>query len=162
MPCNAAPAPEFSRHDLDAVEIYYKAEVDRVTRVACEAIKALKRNGLYDALSDEAQAWSHEHDAWDAARTLIKESVRATVRRSTFDDKGNEIDYGDGRHALDSDDVDALERTASRDYGVVDQELARQVFEDMVGEELDARMDYQQEGDDAIEESFNDLEEPEA
>jgi hypothetical protein len=149
MPCNSAPTPHFSREDMDAVEIYFKAEIDRVTRVACEAIKALKRNALYDSLSDEARAWSHEHDAWDAARTLIEKSVRVTIRRDTFDDEGNEIDYGDDRHALSDDDVSDLqigERMGTG--GEVDQELSRQVYDDM--------LDEQEDGDDILEAELRD------
>src|SRR5271154_4933030 len=129
MPCNAAPHPKFSAEDMDAVEIYFQAEIDRVTRVACEAIAELRRNALFDGLSVEAKAWIHEHDAWDAARTLIEKSVRVTVRRDTFDDAGNGIDYGDGRRPLSDDDVRDLQigdRIGTG--GDIDQELARQVY----------------------------------
>lgn len=132
---------------MDAVEIYFKAEIDRVTRVACEAIKELRRNALYDSLSVEAKAWSHEHDAWDAARTLIENSIKVTVRRDTFDDEGNAIDYGDGRYPLSDDDVSALQLHEVTGAGI-DQELSRQVYDDMLDEQAD--------GDDLIEAELRD------
>jgi hypothetical protein len=143
MPCNAAPHPEFSRHDMEAVEIYFQAEIDRVTKVACEAIKMLKRNALFDGLSEEARAWSHEHDAWDAARTLVEKSIKATVRRSTFDDKGDEIDYLDGRQALADDDISDLRLNEIGErvgYGA-DKELSHQVYEDSFTEYLAVKED---------------------
>jgi len=150
MPCNAAPMPRFSSEDMDAVEIYYQAEIDRVTKVACEVIKILRRNALFDNLSAESKAWSHEHDAWDTARDLIQRSVRATVRRDTFNDKGNEIDYGDGRRNPSDDDISALRtREFGEDYAV-DQELSRQVFEDLHADFPGEALDEQQEGDDSL------------
>jgi len=154
MPCNSAPRPKFSSEDMDAVEIYFQAEIDRVTKVACEAIKILRRNALYDSLSPESQAWSHTHDAWDAARDLIERSVRATVRRPTFNDDGNEIQYEDGRHGPSDDDISVLRiREFGEDFAV-DQELSRQIFED-VQDEMGARLIHQEEGDDLLDEAMD-------
>jgi hypothetical protein len=142
--------PRFSSEDMDAVEIYYQAEIDRVTKVACEVIKILRRNALFDDLSAEAKAWSHEHDAWDAARDVIQRSVRPTIRRDTFDDRGNQIDYGDGRYAISENAIDALRtREFGEDYAV-DQELSRQVFEDLATDFPGEALDEQQEGDDTL------------
>jgi len=150
MPCNAAPHPKFSAEDMDAVEIYFQAEIDRVTRVACEAIAELRRNALFDGLSVEAKAWMHEHDAWDAARTLIEKSVRVTIRRDTFNEEGDAIDYGDGRYPLADDDIAALEigERMGTVGGGVDLELSRQVYDDM--------LDEQEDGDDLLEAELRD------
>ena|SRR5271167_88488 len=138
MPCNAAPRPEFSKEDLDAVEIYFQAEVDRVTRVACEAIKLLKGNALYKDLSREAKAWSHEHDAWDAARGLIERSVKVTVRRPTFDKNGDAIEYLDGDgypiYPLCDDDISDLQVEVLGEMQSVDRELSHQVYENIHSE----------------------------
>jgi hypothetical protein len=142
MPCNSAPSPEFSKEDLDAVEIYFQAEVDRVTRVACEAIKLLKRNALYSELSAEAKTWSHEHDAWDAARTLIERSVKVTVRRPTFNKKGEPIKYLDGDgypiYPLCDDDIADLQVEVLGEMGSLDRDLAQQVHEGLVQEDKQA------------------------
>lgn len=139
MPCNAAPYPEFSRHDLDAVEIYFQAQLDRVTQVACEAIKLLKANALYSELSPVAKQWSHEHDAWDAARTLVERSVKVTTRRPTFDKDGNAIEYKDlddyPIYPLCDDDIDDLSREVLGEPGTVDRDLSEQVFKSMVDED---------------------------
>ncbi len=146
MPCNAAPSPEFSSEDLDAVEIYMQTQVDRVTRIACEAIKVLRLNALFCELSEESKAWSLEHDAWDVARALIEKTAEVTVRKPHFDKDGNALYHGPC-----DDDIDDLRRQRVYLGGpkTADADLARSVYESIVEE----NEEYVNDDDDTIQDT---------
>jgi hypothetical protein len=140
MPCNAAPHPQFSSEDLDAVEIYMQTQIDRITRITCEAITVLKRNGLFNELNEEAKVWSREHDAWDVARELIEKSSKVTVRKPHFDKDGNELFDGPC-----DDDISDLRKHHLGEATTVDRELAHEVFKDLVHEANEMTIEFDNE-----------------
>lgn len=59
MPC---------RTDPDESAAYAREEMDKLTRIACDAVNILYKNGLMQRCNEETIKWFEKHLEWDTRR----------------------------------------------------------------------------------------------
>lgn len=83
MPCQSGPS------EADALR--EKARLDAQAHAACQAMRALEKRGLLDAVDKRARDWWEKHRAEDLAR-IATERESLLSRRASIDRRLAQLD----------------------------------------------------------------------